>query len=114
MYYERIEMTLMVAGEVRCTAFPLRNHESIERQRRQWYYFYGLKSVKDWEIFISHKSEMKNSTPFKIVAPFPYHIKSQQNDTEQSESKPVSLYCEPVDTSGGLVQTVGKRQSEVL
>ena len=110
---ERIEMTLAVNGEVRATAFPQRTYEGIERQRRQWYYFYGLKSVKDWEIYISHISPMKENTPFKIERPFPYHIKSQQNDTT-TESKPSNLYCEPVDTSGGFVQTVGKRQSEVL
>jgi hypothetical protein len=56
---------------------------------------------------------MKDNTPFKITKPFPYYIKSQQNDTT-TESKPANLYCEPVDTSGGFVQTVGKRQSEVL
>jgi hypothetical protein len=115
MYYDRIEMTLEVRGEVRAIAFPLRKHESIERQRHQWYYFYGLKSIRDWEIYITHKSFMENTTPFKIVLPFPYLIKSQQNDTtEESESRPVNLYCEPVDTSGGLIQTVGRRQSEVL
>jgi hypothetical protein len=108
-------MTLEVRGEVRATAYPLRNYESVERQRRQWYYFYGLKSIKEWEIYLTHKSVMRNSTPFKIVAPFPYYIKSQQNDTtEKSESRPISLYCEPVDITGGLVQTVGKRQSTLL
>jgi hypothetical protein len=110
---ERIEMTLTVKGEVRATAFPQRTYEGIERQRRQWYYFYGLKSVKDWEIYISHISPMKENTPFKIERPFQYHIKSQNNDTT-TESKPANLYCEPVDTSGGFVQTVGKRQGEVL
>jgi hypothetical protein len=110
---ERIEMTLEVKGEVRATAFPQRTYEGIETQRRQWYYFYGLKSIKDWEIYISHRSSMKECTPFRISKPFPYQIKSQNNDTEQ-ESRPANLYCEPVDTSGGLVQTVGKRQSEVL
>jgi hypothetical protein len=113
MYYDRIEMTLEVRGEVRATSFPLRCHESIERQRHQWYYFYGLKSIRDWEIFITHKSYMENTTPFKIEKPFPYHIKSKQNDTEQ-ESGPVSLYCEPVDITGGLVQTVGRGQSPIL
>jgi len=113
MYYDRIEMTLEVRGEVRATAYPLRNHESVERQRRQWYYFYGLKSIKEWEIYLTHKSTMQNSTPFKIIAPFPYLIKSQQNGTEQ-ESGPTSLYCEPVNLTGGLIQVVGKRQSEVL
>jgi hypothetical protein len=108
MYYDRIEMTLEVRGEVRAIAFPLRKHESIERQRHQWYYFYGLKSIRDWEIYITHKSFMENSSPFRIEKPFPYHIKSKQNDTEQ-ESGPVSLYCEPVDITGGLIQTVGKR-----
>jgi hypothetical protein len=110
---ERIEMTLEVKGEVRATAFPQRTFEGIENQRKQWYYFYGLKSIKEWEIYISHISPMKENTPFKIEKPFPYYIKSQNNDTEQ-ESRPTSLYCEPVDTSGGFVQTVGKRQSEVL
>jgi hypothetical protein len=114
MYYDRIEMTLEVRGEVRATAYPLRNHESVERQRRQWYYFYGLKSIKEWEIYLTHKSTMQNSTPFKIVAPFPYLKKSQQNDTTEQESRPVSLYCEPVNLTGGLIQVVGKRQSEVL
>ena len=111
MYYDRIEMTLEVRGEVRATAFPLRNHESIERQRHQWYYFYGLKSIKDWEIYITQKSFMQNSSPFRIEKPFPFIIKSQQNE---SESKPISLYCEPVNPSGGLIQVVGKRQSQVL
>jgi hypothetical protein len=114
MYYDRIEMTLEVRGEVRATAFPLRNHESVERQRRQWYYFYGLKSIKDWEIYITQKSMMQNSMPFRIEKPFPYLLKSQQNDTTEQESGPVNLYCEPVDTSGGFIQVVGKRQSEVL
>jgi hypothetical protein len=114
MYYDRIEMTLEVRGEVRATAFPLRCHESIERQRHQWYYFYGLKSIKDWEIYITHKSTMENTTPFKISQPFPYHIKQQKNESEQSESGPANLYCEPIDITGGLVQTVGKRQSEIL
>jgi len=113
MYYERIEMTLEVKGEVRATAFPLRNHESIERQRHQWYYFYGLKSVKEWEIYITQKSTMQNSTPSRIEKPFPYLIKSQQNEsTEQSE--PTDINCEPTDTSGGLEQVVGRGQSQVL
>jgi hypothetical protein len=111
---ERIEMTLEVKGEVRATAFPQRTFEGIAKQRRQWYYFYGLKSIKDWEIYISHISPMKENTPFKIEKPFPYLLKSQQNDTTEQESRPTSLYCEPVDTSGGFVKTVGKRQSEVL
>ena len=110
---ERIEMTLAVNGEVRATAFPIRNHECIEKQRMQWYYFYGLKSMQEWEIYISHISTMRNCTPFRIEKTFPYLTKSQKNDTEQ-ESRPTSLYCEPVDTSGGFVQTVGRRQSEVL
>jgi hypothetical protein len=110
---ERIEMTLTVKGEVRATAFPQRTYEGIERQRRQWYYFYGLKSVKNWEIYISHISPMKENTPFKIERPFPYYIKSQNNDTT-TESKPANLYCEPVDITGGFIQTVGRRQSEVL
>jgi hypothetical protein len=111
---ERIEMTLAVNDEVRATAFPQRTYEGIENQRKQWYFFYGLKSIKDWEIYISHRSTMKECIPFKIMKPFPYLIKSQQNDTTESESKPANLYCEPVDITGGFVQTVGKRQSEVL
>jgi hypothetical protein len=111
---ERIEMTLEVNGEVRATAFPQRTYEGIENQRKQWYYFYGLKSIKEWEIYISHRSSMKECTPFKIMKPFPYYIKSQQNDTTEQESKPANLYCEPVDITGGLVQIVGRRQSEVL
>lgn len=107
MYYDRIEMTLEVRGEVRATAFPLRCHESIERQRHQWYYFYGLKSIKDWEIFITQKSMMQNSSPFRIEKPFPYHIKSQQNE---SESEPTDIHCESVNLAGGLEQVVGKRQ----
>lgn len=115
MYYNRIEMTLMVKGQVRATAHPLRNHESIERQRRQWYYFYGLKSILEWEIYFTQKSMMRNSTPFRIEKPFPYLIKSQQNEpTEQSESKPTSLYCEPINFAGGFIQVVGRRQSQVL
>jgi len=112
MYYDRIEMTLEVRGEVRATAFPLRNHESIERQRHQWYYFYGLKSIKDWEIYITQKSMMQNSSPYRIEKPFPFLIKSQQNESTESES--TNEHCEPTDTSGGLEQTVGKRQSQVL
>jgi len=111
---ERIEMTLAVNGEVRATAFPQRTYEGISNQRRQWYYFYGLKSIKDWEIYISHISPMRENTPFKIEKPFPYLLKSQQNDTEESESRPVSLYCEPVNLAGGLIKIVGRRQSEVL
>jgi hypothetical protein len=110
MYYDRIEMTLEVRGEIRATAYPLRCHESIERQRHQWYYFYGLKSIKDWEIYITQKSMMQNSSPFRIEKPFPYHIKSQQNDTTKQESRPTSLYCEPVNLAGGLIQVVGRRQ----
>jgi hypothetical protein len=108
MYYDRIEMTLEVRGEVRATAYPLRCHESIERQRHQWYYFYGLKSIKDWEIFITQKSTMQNSSPFRIEKPFPYHIKSQQN--ESTESEPTDIHCESANPSGGLEQVVGKRQ----
>ena len=108
MYYDRIEMTLEVRGEVRATAFPLRNHESIERQRHQWYYFYGLKSIKDWEIYITQKSFMQNSSPFKIEKPFPYLTKSQQNESAKSESTDIN--CQPVNPSGGLEQVVGKRQ----
>jgi hypothetical protein len=111
---ERIEMTLEVKGEVRATAFPQRTYEGIENQRKQWYFFYGLKSIKEWEIYISHRSPMKENTPFKIEKPFPYLIKSQQNDTTESESKPANLYCEPVNSSGGLEQTVGRGQSQVL
>jgi hypothetical protein len=114
MYYERIEMTLEVRGEVRATAFPQRTFEAIEKQRRQWYFFYGLKSIKEWEIYISHISPMKENTPFKIEKPFPYLLKSQQNDTTEQESRPANLYCEPVNLTGGLIQVVGKRQSEVL
>jgi hypothetical protein len=112
MYYDRIEMTLEVRGEVRATAYPLRCHESIERQRHQWYYFYGLKSIKDWEIFITQKSMMQNSSPFRIEKPFPYHIKSQQNESTESES--TDIHCEPIDTSGGFEQVVGRGQSKVL
>jgi hypothetical protein len=101
-------MTLEVRGEVRATAYPLRCHESIERQRHQWYYFYGLKSIKDWEIFITQKSMMQNSSPFRIEKPFPYHIKSQQNESTESES--TDIHCESANPSGGLEQVVGKRQ----
>jgi hypothetical protein len=111
---ERIEMTLAVNGIVRATAFPQRTYEGISTQRRQWYYFYALKSVKDWEIYISHISPMKENTPFKIERPFPHYIKSQQNDTTESESKPANLYCEPVNLAGGLIEIVGRRQSQVL
>jgi hypothetical protein len=106
MYYDRIEMTLMVRDEIRATAYPLRCHESIERQRHQWYYFYGLKSIKDWEIFITQKSMMQNSSPFRIEKPFPYHIKSQQNES----TEPTDIHCESANPSGGLEQVVGKRQ----
>ena len=112
MYYHRIEMTLEVKGEVRATAHPLRNHESIERQRRQWYYFYGLKSIKEWEIYITQKSMMQNSTPHRIEKPFPYLTKSQNN--EPRESEPTDIYCESINFAGGLIKTVGKRQSQVL
>lgn len=112
MHYERIEMILEVKGEVRATAFPLRNHESIERIRHQWYYFYGLKSVKEWEIYITQVSKMKNSTPHRIEKPFPYLIKSQNNESTESESADIN--CESANPSGGLEQTVGKRQSKVL
>lgn len=108
MHYERIEMILEVKGEVRATAFPLRKHESIERIRHQWYYFYGLKSVKEWEIYITQVSKMKNSTPHRIEKPFPYLIKSQNNESTESESADIN--CESANPSGGLVQTVGKRQ----
>ena len=114
MYYDRIEMTLMVRDEVRATAYPLRCHESIERQRHQWYYFYGLKSIKDWEIFITHKSMMENSTPFRITSPFPFHIKTQENARTESESEPADIHCKPVDPTGGSQQIVGKRQSPLL
>jgi hypothetical protein len=57
---------------------------------------------------------MKENTPFKIEKPFPYLLKSQQNDTEKSESRPVSLYCEPVNLAGGLIEIVGRRQSTLL
>jgi hypothetical protein len=57
---------------------------------------------------------MENTTPFKIVSPFPFLLKSQQNGTTKQESGPTNLYCEPVNLAGGLIQTVGKRQSEVL
>ena len=107
MYYDRIEMTLEVRGEVRATAYPLRCHESIERQRNQLYYFYGLKSIKDWEIFITQKSMMQNSSPFRIEKPFPYHIKSQQNESTESTNE----HCESVNLAGGLEQVVGRRQS---
>jgi hypothetical protein len=109
---DRIEMTLEVRGEVRATAYPLRNHESVERQRRQWYYFYGLKTIKDWEIYITHRSTMQNSAPFKIEKPFPYHTKSQNNDRTESES--AHQHRKPINLTGGLVQVVGRRQSEVL
>jgi hypothetical protein len=112
MHYERIEMTLAVKGEVRATAYPLRNHESIERQRNQWYFFYGLKSIMEWEIYISYTSKMQNSAPFRIEKPFPYHIKQNQNDT--TESGPTDQHCEPVNPSGGSLETVGRGQGEVL
>jgi hypothetical protein len=57
---------------------------------------------------------MKENTPFKIEKPFPYLLKSQQNDTTEQESRPANLYCEPVNLARGLIQVVGKRQSEVL
>lgn len=109
MYYDRIEMTLEVRGEVRATAFPLRNHDSIERQRHQWYYFYGLKTIKEWEIYVTQKSMMQNSMPFRIEKPFPFLIKSQQN--ESTESEPTDIHCESANPSGGLEQVVGRRQS---
>ena len=112
MQYDRIEMTLSVRGEVRATAFPLRNHESIERIRHQWYFFYGLKSVKEWEIYITQVSKMKNSAPHRIEKPFPFLIKSQQNESTESES--TDEHCEPVNPSGGLEQVVGRGQSQVL
>jgi hypothetical protein len=109
MYYDRIEMTLEVRGEVRATAFPLRNHDSIERQRHQWYYFYGLKTIKEWEIYVTQKSMMQNSMPFRIEKPFPFLIKSQNNESAESES--TNEHCESVNPSGGLEQVVGRRQS---
>ena len=112
MYYDRIEMTLEVRGEVRATAFPLRNHDSIERQRHQWYYFYGLKTIKEWEIYVTQKSMMQNSMPFRIEKPFPFLIKSQNNESTESES--ADEHCEPVNSSGGLEQVVGRGQSQVL
>ena len=86
------------------------------RQRKQWYYFHALASIKEWEIYITHKSEMKECKPFRIKEPFPFFTKSQNqiNEQQQSEPRAASLYCEPVDITGGLVQTVGRRQSEVL
>ena len=114
MQYDRIEMVLEVKGEVRTIAYPLRNHESIERQRRQWYYFYGLKSVKEWDIYITQKSEMKECKPPKISKEFPYFKKYKSQQNESTESKPISLYCEPVNLAGGLIKVVGKRQSQVL
>lgn len=111
MQYDRIEMTLSVRGEVRATAFPLRNHESIERIRHQWYFFYGLKSVKEWEIYITQVSKMKNSAPHRIEKPFPYLIKSQKQEQDEStESEPTNEHCESANPSGGLEQVVGKRQ----
>jgi hypothetical protein len=110
----RCEMTLEVRGEIRATAFPLRNFESIMRIRRQWYYFYGLASRSDWEIYFTHKSEMKECKPFRISQEFPYLIKSQIEKNEQSESEPTNLYCEPVNLAGGLIEVIGKRQGEVL
>ena len=112
MYYDRIEMTLEVRGENRATAFPLRNHDSIERQRHQWYYFYGLKTIKEWEIYVTQKSMMQNSMPFRIEKPFPFLIKSQNNESTESES--TDEHCEPVNPSGGLEQVVGRGQSQVL
>jgi hypothetical protein len=111
MYYDRIEMTLEVRGEVRATAFPLRNHESIERQRHQWYYFYGLKTIKEWEIYVTQKSMMQNSMPFRIEKPFPFYIKSQNNE---SESEPTDQHCESVNLAGGPLEVVGRGQSQVL
>jgi hypothetical protein len=84
------------------------------RTRKQWYFFYGLKSVQDWEIYFTHKSEMRQCRPFRIIQKFPYLIKSQQNEPRQSESKPTSLYCEPINLAGGFIQVVGRRQSQVL
>lgn len=111
MQYDRIEMTLSVRGEVRATAFPLRNHESIERIRHQWYFFYGLKSVKEWEIYITQVSKMKNSAPHRIEKPFPYLIKSQKQEQDEStESESTDIHCESANPSGGLEQVVGKRQ----
>ena len=111
MQYDRIEMTLQVKVEVRATAFPLRNHESIERIRHQWYFFYGLKSVKEWEIYITQVSKMKNTTPHRIEKPFPYLIKSQKQEQNESESESTNEHCESVNLAGGLEQVVGRRQS---
>ena len=55
---------------------------------------------------------MQNSSPFKIEKPFPYLTKSQQNESTESESADIN--CQSVNPSGGLEQTVGKRQSQVL
>jgi len=103
-------MTLEVRGEVRATAYALRNHESIMRIRKQWYFFYGLNSIKDWEIYFTHKSEMRECRPFRITQKFPYQIKLEKNEsTEQSE--PTDIHCESANPSGGLVEIVGRRQS---
>jgi hypothetical protein len=112
----RCEMTLEVDGEVRATGFPLRNHESIMRQRKSWFFFYGLASRKSWEIYFTHRSVMQNCKPFRIKEEFPYLIKSQkeQDEQQQFESGAADLYCESINSSGGLVEVVGRRQSEVL
>jgi hypothetical protein len=55
---------------------------------------------------------MENSSPFRIKKHFPYLKKSQNNDTTESES--TDQHCEPVNSSGGLEQTVGRGQSQVL
>ena len=99
MYYDRIEMTLEVRGEVRATAFPLRNHDS-------------LKTIKEWEIYVTQKSMMQNSMPFRIEKSFPFLIKSQNNESTESES--ADEHCEPINPSGGLEQVVGRGQSQVL
>ena len=115
MTNERCLMTLEVRGEVRATAYSLRNHESIMRIRKQWFFFYGLASTKDWQIYFTHKSEMRECRPFRITQKFPYQIKLEQNEsTEQSESESTDIHCEPTDTSGGLEQVVGRGQSKVL
>jgi hypothetical protein len=49
---------------------------------------------------------MQNSSPFRIEKPFPYHIKSQQNES----TEPTDIHCESANPSGGLEQVVGKRQ----
>ena len=110
----RTEMTLEVDGEVRATGYPLRNHESIMRQRKSWFFFYGLASRKNWEIYFTHRSVMQNCKPFRIIQEFPYLIKSQTEQNESTEPRATDIHCESANPSGGLIETVGKRQSEVL